>query len=131
MRAFADIVIEELIKETENSVCDFVPVNACGKVDCTTCQNTVMSILTDQLNKKYNNNWITDRVPTKEECGEFGCKEFQVTIPQAEGNKTITMDFEYTTIRGKEVARWKWCGRLSPWKVLAWKPLSEPYIEEV
>ena len=83
--------------------------------------------IVNQLAEEYNDSWITDRVPTKEECGEFGHKEFQVTISQAEGNKTITMDFVYETVRGKEVARWKWCGRLPVWEVLAWKPLDAPY----
>lgn len=80
-----------------------------------------------------NNGWITDRDPTREECGDsFDCKrQFQVTIEQkteACGYLTIAMDYVYETIRGKEVGRWKWENRLSPWKVLAWKPMSEPYI---
>ena len=71
--------------------------------------------------------WITDRNPTKEECGEFGYTNFQVTVNT---NKltTLVMNFEYTTIRGKDVARWKWNDRISPWEVIAWKPLSKPYI---
>ena len=83
--------------------------------------------IVNQLAEEYKGGWITDRNPTREECGEYGHAEFQVTIPQSKGNKTITMDFAYETVRGKEVARWKWCDRLSPWKVLAWKPLDAPY----
>ena len=130
MRAFADVLVEELMKEIENSVCDFVPVNACGKVDCTTCQNTVMSILANRLSKKYNNDWITDRNPTKEECkGWRGT--FQATILQGSGDEryttTVVLQYEYTTVRGKEASRWLFKERIAPWKPIAWKPLSEPY----
>lgn len=73
--------------------------------------------------------WITDRVPTKEECGDsFLGKEFAVTV-DANGIKTLAMDFIYETVRGKEVSRWKWMGRISPWKVIAWRELPEPYHE--
>lgn len=91
---------------------------------------SIVNQLAEEYGKDNNvttNGWITDRIPTKEECGEYGNREFQVTIPQPSGNKTITMDFVYETVRGKEVARWKWCGRLPIWEVLAWKPLDEPY----
>jgi len=71
--------------------------------------------------------WITDRFPTKEECTN-NKKEFAVTV-DANGMKTLVMDFEYETVRGKEVARWKWRDRLSPWEVIAWRPLPEPYHE--
>ena len=86
----------------------------------------VMRIV-NQLTEEHNNGWITDRNPTREECGEYGHAEFQVTIPQSKGNETITMDFVYETVRGKEVARWKWHGRLPVWEVLAWKQLDAPY----
>lgn len=78
-----------------------------------------------------NDDWIpcSERLPSKEECGTYGSGEFQVTIPQYDGNKTTVMDYEYTTVRGKEISRWKWNGRLSPWEVIAWKPLSEPFKE--
>lgn len=71
--------------------------------------------------------WITDRVPTKEECGDslLG-KEFAVTV-DSDGRKTMVMDFVYETVRGKEVARWKWKDRISPWEVIAWHKLPEPY----
>jgi hypothetical protein len=73
--------------------------------------------------------WIADRVPTKEECGRYGSKEFQVTIPQSNGNKTVAMDYCYETVKGKEVGRWRWNGKLSPWDVLAWKSMDAPYTE--
>ena len=70
--------------------------------------------------------WITGRSPTKEECGEYGHKEFQVTAT-TNNKTTLVMDYCYETVRGKEVGRWKWHDRLSPWEVIAWKPLSKPY----
>ena len=68
--------------------------------------------------------WITGRNPTKEECGEYGHKEFQATV---DTGVVLAMDFCYETVRGKEVGRWRWKDRLSPWEVIAWKPFSEPY----
>lgn len=73
--------------------------------------------------------WITDRIPTKEECGDSPSgKEFAVTVC-AKSRKTLVMDFVYETVRGKEVARWKWRDRISPWEVIAWHKLPEPYHE--
>lgn len=79
----------------------------------------------------YNGGWIpcSLRNPTKEECGEYGNREFQVTINNPKP-KTITMVFVHETVRGKEVARWKWKDGISPWEVVAWKPLDEPYKED-
>lgn len=73
------------------------------------------------------NGWIIDRVPTKEECNGYE-KEFAVTV-DANGIKTLVMDFVYETVRGKEVSRWKWRDRISPWEVIAWHKLPEPYHE--
>lgn len=82
---------------------------------------------TERSERYYNGGWIlcSDRLPSKEECGDFG-KEFNVTVYTNE-LKTLTMEFVYETVRGKEVGRWKWLGRLSPWEVIAWKSLPEPY----
>lgn len=71
--------------------------------------------------------WITDRVPTKEECNGRE-REFAVTV-DANGIKTLVMDFVYETVRGKKVSRWKWRDRISPWEVIAWHKLPEPYHE--
>lgn len=81
----------------------------------------------ERSDRYYNGDWIlcSDRLPTKEECGDYR-KEFNVTV-NAGGIKTLTMLFEYEVVRGKEVCRWKWFGRLSPWEVIAWQPLPEPY----
>lgn len=77
------------------------------------------------VNMENGAGWITDRVPTKEECGNYG-RTFNVTV-YANGLQTMSMKFEYETVRGKEVCRWRWFDRLSPWEVIAWQPLPEPY----
>ena len=76
--------------------------------------------------------WILckDRTPTKEECGLYGKKTFLVTV-LADKLKTLVMDYEYTTVRGKEVSRWLWNDRVNiDWEVIAWQPLPKPYQEE-
>lgn len=82
--------------------------------------------------EEHKGGWITDRTPTKEECGKFGRAFFQVTVPhQYNGDITSVMMYEYTTISGKEVARWYyWYGKVSPVEPIAWKPLDEPYKGE-
>lgn len=74
--------------------------------------------------------WIpcSERLPTKKECGNYR-GNFLVTVYT---NKltTLYMEYEYTTIRGKEVGRWLWNDRVNiPWEVIAWQPLPEAYHE--
>lgn len=72
--------------------------------------------------------WIpcSERLPSKEECSKYR-EAFIVTV-DANGLKTMAMEFEYTTIRGKEIGRWIWYDRVNiPWEVIAWKPLPDPY----
>ena len=80
----------------------------------------------NKVEAEYGNGWITDRIPTKEECGAFGRGWFLATV-NANATTTIPMQYEYTTVRGKEVSRWLAYGRVSPWNVIAWMPLPEPY----
>lgn len=70
--------------------------------------------------------WVTDRVPTKEECMPYG-REFQTTIPQHDGPKVVAMRYVYRFVRGQEVGEWRWHDKKAPWEPIAWKPLSEPY----
>lgn len=86
-----------------------------------------LSVKLQAANMENGGGWIAceDRLPTKEECGDLG-RNFNVTVIENE-LKTMTMKFVYETARGKEVCRWKWYDRISPWKVIAWKPLPEPY----
>lgn len=50
--------------------------------------------------------------------------EFNVTT---ETGVVRSMDWENTIVRGEPVSRWIWQGRISPWEVVAWMPLPEPY----
>ena len=44
-------------------------------------------------------------------------------------NKTLVVEWENTTVRGKDVSRWIWNDRLFPeeWEIIAWQPLPSPY----
>ncbi len=82
----------------------------------------------EQSDRYYGGGWILskDRLPTKEECGNYR-GHFLVTVYASE-LKTLCMEYEYTTIRGKEVGRWTWCDGVNiPWEVIAWKKFPEPY----
>lgn len=45
-------------------------------------------------------------------------------------NQVVAVDYIKTTIRGKEIMRWEYCGRISPWEVVAYMPYPEAYKEE-
>ncbi len=51
-----------------------------------------------------------------------------ITMTNASGknNGVIAQKFVKTTIRGKPVERWEWCGRVSPWTVTHYMHLPEP-----
>ena len=105
------------------------------EIDCYSEMNEVcakaadaIEFLSAELEKKENGGWIIGRTPTKEECGKYGGTVFLTTVC-ANSLKTIPMSFCYDVVRGKEMGRWKWYGRLAPWEVIAWKPLPEPYKE--
>lgn len=80
----------------------------------------------EQSDRYYGGGWISDRIPTKEECGNYR-GHFLVTVYAPE-LKTLCMEYEYATIRGKEVGRWIWRDRVNiPWEVIAWRKFPEPY----
>ena len=85
---------------------------------------------TNRLEEEYNDGWIMGRNPTKEECNNWR-KTFQATIYQGAGEElyttTVVLQYEYTMVRGKEVSRWLFKDKISPWQPIAWKPLDEPY----
>ena len=96
-----------------------------SQYSCSHCMERAISIVSE-VEAEYGNGWIKDRVPTKEECGDFRRNWFQTTV-DANGLHTIPMQYEYTTSRGKEISRWLAYGKISPWEVIAWKPMDEPY----
>lgn len=48
------------------------------------------------------------------------------------GKKPEALQMEYVKefVLGKIVGRFKWRDKLSPWKVIAWMPMPEPYKKE-
>lgn len=46
-----------------------------------------------------------------------------------DGNKVLSMEYVVKEIRGKEVIRWEWLGKISPWNIIAWMPYPEPFKE--
>lgn len=59
--------------------------------------------------------------------------EYNVSVHCDTWEKDMAMcaTWENTTVRGKDVSRWIWNGRIFPsyWKITAWMPLPEPYKE--
>ena len=70
--------------------------------------------------------WISveDRLPEKD--GSY------VTATNATGETKGVMVQNYKTacVRGKELRRWVWHDRLSPWRITHWMPLPQPPREE-
>jgi hypothetical protein len=65
---------------------------------------------------------VTERLPETD--------KWRTTYLVTTDNGIVTaMEWENTTVRGKSTSRWVWHDRLSPWKVIAWKPLPELYKE--
>ncbi len=89
--------------------------------------DTIEALFT-KLQEDNNDEWIIDRVPTKEECGNYNSEEFLVTV-DAGGIKVLCMEYEYTTVRKKEVSRWVWNDRVNiPWDIIAWRKFPKPYL---
>lgn len=103
--------------------------NAYERADVRRCAFIDAIEIVREVAKEYGNGWIpcSERLPSKEDCGNFMKAWFQATIPQHDGNATVVMQYEYTTIRGKETARWLWYGRIASVEPIAWKPLDAPY----
>ena len=49
-------------------------------------------------------------------------------ITTVNNNQVVVMKYKKTTIRGEEILRWEYMGRISNWNVIAWMPMPEPYI---
>lgn len=76
------------------------------------------------INEHEKNRWIpvTERLPETE-------KRLTWFITTTRHGDVIPMQWENTTVRGKDVSRWVWQGRISPWEVIAWMPLPKPFKE--
>jgi len=37
-------------------------------------------------------------------------------------NQVVSMNYVTIKVRGKEITRWEYNGRISPWEIIAWMP---------
>lgn len=74
--------------------------------------------------KRQEATWIpvTERLPKTE-------KWLTSFITTTANGDVIPMQWENTTVRGKSVSRWVWQGKISPWEVIAWMSLPQPFKE--
>lgn len=70
---------------------------------------------------------VTERLPERRKyrttfLATVSCESWK-------NNETLVVEWENTTVRGKDVSRWIWNDRLFPeeWEIIAWQPLPAPY----
>lgn len=63
---------------------------------------------------------VSERLPEKPEKWSF--VTYNVLI---QSGKVMALDWISVTVRGKEVCRWEWHGRIADWEVTHWMPLPE------
>ncbi len=56
----------------------------------------------------------------------YGKRHAYLAVCDADKPTVTELDWESIKLREKLVGRWKWNGRLCPWKVTHWMPLPEP-----
>lgn len=76
------------------------------------------------------NRWIpvSERLPDFDSLSDVE-KITGVTVIAAWGsNASNVAEMRYVerTVRGKQVRRFEWQGRISPWEIIYWQPLPEP-----
>lgn len=69
--------------------------------------------------------WISMETPPKED-GKYITK----TNAYGKSKGVISQDYVTRTVRGKQIRRWEWNNRVSPWITTHWMPLPEPPKEE-
>lgn len=92
-------------------------------------KSQVGQLLNELSKERRKHKWI----PVEERLPET--KEYRTTLLATvsceywKNNKTLVVEWENTTVRGKDVSRWIWNDRLFPedWVIIAWQPLPEPY----
>ena len=67
-----------------------------------------------------------DELPPEPEMDIYGVP-YLCTV---DNKQLVAMYYVKTTVRGKEVIRWEWNGRISIWDVIAWMPFPEAYKED-
>lgn len=69
---------------------------------------------------------ISEQLPP-EPVNKFGGDMYLATVVN---NQVVAVSYVKTTVRGKEILRWEWQGRISPWDIIAYMPYPEAYKEE-
>jgi hypothetical protein len=74
------------------------------------------------------NKWIkySEQAPPQP-VNKFGGDSYLATVINSQ---VVAVRYVNRTIRGKEIVRWEWDGRICPWEVIAYMPYPEPYKEE-
>ena len=72
------------------------------------------------------NEWIKTSEQLPPEPSKYCTDRYLATVIN---NQVVTVNYVKTTVRGKEVLRWEWQGRVCPWDIIAWRPFPEPYKE--
>jgi len=68
---------------------------------------------------------INDKLPPVPQSA-FG-DQYLVTT---DNGQVVAARYVQTTVRGKEVVRWEWKGKICPWKVIAYMPFPPPFQGE-
>lgn len=72
-------------------------------------------------------NLCSEKLPTfEDQQTKFQFRNMLITIPQENGLKTLPAAWVRTVVRGKQVERWEWNGRICPWEPVHWMELPNP-----
>lgn len=66
--------------------------------------------------------WISVEERLPDEDGDY----ITMTNASGKGKGVLFHRYETNYVRGKELRRWYWNGRLTPWIVTHWMPLPQP-----
>lgn len=92
-------------------------------------KNDLMIIKTYVQELEEQNKWISvkDKLPEIDTTQPFYRHHTCVIACWGPSIHNIgEMEYTLDVVRGKEIKRFKWNGKLSPWNVLYWKPFPKP-----
>ena len=120
--------------ELKKCVLKWLPEDPCGKqekempFETDICVSMLMEI-DKQPTIQPKQRWIpcSERLPKTDNWRTEYIVTYDRGYKEDAELKTTCMSWENTIVRGKPVSRWIWNDRLSPWKVVAWREMLEPY----
>jgi hypothetical protein len=68
---------------------------------------------------------ISEQLPSEPE-NQYGGDYYLATV---DNDQVVAVRYNKANVRGKEVFRWEYNGRISPWDIIAYMPYPEPYKE--